>query len=154
MFRALGFLAMKVSTITSTASTISRPQVRHGASSGFSHHLVEAMQGVDSPAGVDTAPVTAVDSLLLVQEVGDATQDDARRRNREKAAKRGTDILDHLDELRLGLLSGNYPPEKVAELARLIRAKKENVDDPKLMAVLEEIELRAEVELAKFRTGV
>ena len=37
-----------------------------------------------------------------------------------------------------------------ATLAQLVRAKREQIDDPKLLAILDEIELRAAVELAKF----
>jgi hypothetical protein len=35
------------------------------------------------------------------------------------------------------------------ELSRLARARRADVDDPRLVEVLDEIELRAEVELAK-----
>jgi hypothetical protein len=38
---------------------------------------------------------------------------------------------------------------KLEQLATLVRAKREQIDDPKLLAILDEIELRAAVELAK-----
>jgi hypothetical protein len=34
-------------------------------------------------------------------------------------------------------------------LAQLVRARRDQVDDPRLIAILDEIELRAAVELAK-----
>jgi len=58
-------------------------------------------------------------------------------------------MLDQLDELRHGLLDGSISEESLGNLSKLVRAKRENVDDPQLMEVLDEIELRAEVELAK-----
>jgi len=47
------------------------------------------------------------------------------------------------------LLDGSISEESLGNLSKLVRAKRENVDDPQLMEVLDEIELRAEVELAK-----
>jgi hypothetical protein len=58
-------------------------------------------------------------------------------------------MLDRLDEIRLGLLSGAVSKERLVELSRLARARRADVDDPRLVEVLDEIELRAEVELAK-----
>ncbi|TAN57291.1 MAG: flagellar assembly protein FliX, partial [Rhodospirillales bacterium] len=63
--------------------------------------------------------------------------------------ERGESILGHLDELRHGLLMGHLPKERLIELAQLVRGKRDQVDDPLLAQVLDEIELRAEVELAK-----
>ena len=48
-----------------------------------------------------------------------------------------------------GLLLGTIPMSKLEQLAQLIRAKREQIDDPKLLEILDEIELRAAVELAK-----
>ena len=63
---------------------------------------------------------------------------------------RGEDLLDRLDELRLGILTGRFPKEKLAELAQRLRQKREQGVDPALDAILAEIELRAEVEIAKY----
>ena len=58
-------------------------------------------------------------------------------------------MLDHLDEIRMGLLLGTIPMARLEQLAQLVRAKREQIDDPKLLAILDDIELRAAVELAK-----
>jgi hypothetical protein len=58
-------------------------------------------------------------------------------------------MLDELEQIRLGLLLGAIPRAKLEQLAQLVRARREQVDDPRLMAILDEIELRAAVELAK-----
>jgi len=121
---------------------------RAGASrSGdFARHL-------DSPgasAGVNGAnPVGTVNALLALQEVDDSLN------GRAKARQRAADILDELDQLRDGLLAGTLPREAVVRLAQLVRSHRPDVDDPRLKDVLDEIELRAEVELAKLdsRTG-
>ena len=115
-------------------------------SGDFARHL-------DSPgasAGVAGGnPVGTVNALLALQEVDDSLN------GRAKARQRAADILDELDQLRDGLLAGTLPREAIVRLAQLVRSRRPDVDDPRLKDVLDEIELRAEVELAKLdsRTG-
>ena len=101
-----------------------------------------ASTGRPAPS-VAPRPVETLDALLSVQEVPDAT-DRARR-----AARHGQDLLDRLDELRHALLVGSLPRHKLDQLARLVRTRRATVADPNLAAVLDEIELRCRVELAK-----
>jgi hypothetical protein len=63
--------------------------------------------------------------------------------------QRGATLLDRLDELRLGLLAGVLPRERLDELARTARTARETVDDPRLSLILDDIDLRVAVELAK-----
>jgi hypothetical protein len=106
----------------------------------FARHL-------DSPgasAGVNGgSPVGTVNALLALQEVDDSLN------GRAKARQRAADILDELDQLRDGLLAGTLPRESIVRLAQIVRSRRPDVDDPRLKDVLDEIELRAEVELAK-----
>lgn len=94
------------------------------------------------------APLNPVEVLLSVQEVPDA------HGGRRRAVQRGNSLLDRLEELRLGLLAGIFPRERLGELARLARTARETVDDPGLAAVLDEIDLRVAVELAKLDLAV
>lgn len=97
-----------------------------------------------SAAGVTgAASVHAVDSLLSLQEVDDAT---ARA---SKGKKRAEDMLDGLEELRDGLLMGTISPDKLSQLSRLAQSRRAQVDDPRLAEILDEVDLRAQVELAK-----
>ncbi len=89
------------------------------------------------------APGNAVDGLLALQEVPDAAD------GRSKGLARGADLLDRLDEIRHALLRGAISRERLAELHRCVLAKKTVVDDARLGAILDEIDLRASVELAK-----
>ena len=57
--------------------------------------------------------------------------------------------LDRLEDIRRGLLLGMVPKDKLAELARTVREKRERGADPVVSRLLDEIELRAEIELAK-----
>ena len=97
-----------------------------------------------APALVSSSTsLTAVTSLIALQEVPDALA------GRAKAARRGRDMLDLLDEVRDGLLSGAVSRATLTRLVALVQIKREEFVDPGLSAVLDEIELRARVELAK-----
>ena len=82
--------------------------------------------------------------MLTLQEVADPL--DARGR----ARRRGEQVLDLLDRIRLGILAGTLSQPELTNLARLVRSRRDEIDDPRLAEILGEIELRAEVELAKF----
>ena len=61
----------------------------------------------------------------------------------------GDDLLNRLDDLRLAILDGVLSKDKLTELVHNLRQKRQNSDDPKLNEIINEIELRAEVEVAK-----
>ena len=88
-------------------------------------------------------PISAVDALLTLQEVPDGSQ------GRSKGLARAQDMLAALEDVRRGLLLGAIPRAKLEALARLARTRREVFQDPRLTEILDEIELRAEVELAK-----
>ena len=93
---------------------------------------------------VATGDTGAVSALLSVQEVGDPVADRRRR-----SLLQGHDVLDRLDELRHGLLTGTFPADKLDDLLRVVRIQHDRAVDPQLRDVLQEIEVRASVELAK-----
>jgi class II flagellar assembly regulator FliX len=90
-----------------------------------------------------SCPVQSVDGLFQIQEVPDGL---AQRR---RAVQRGGAVLDRLDDLRLALLGGTLSQGQIGELQRVVASERGLVDDPRLLAVLDEIDLRAKVELAK-----
>jgi hypothetical protein len=106
--------------------------------------FADAVAGESQPAAVSTpATPAAIDGLFALQEVADELS------GRRRAAARGTALLDRLDELRLGLLSGTLPRAQLEALRKLAREHGPTADDPKLAAILSDIELRVAVELAK-----
>jgi hypothetical protein len=119
-----------------------RRQERAGKSTaaGFSGELRDA-GGVNSASG--SGSVNALSALLAVQEIGDSGEENRR------AVQRGEDILERLDELRYGLLIGAFPKEKLDQLLKTVRRQHDRFRDARLREVLQEIELRAMVELAK-----
>jgi hypothetical protein len=89
--------------------------------------------------------VGSLDALLAMQGVEDAVE------RRKRSVKRGRIALDVLDDLKIGLLAGTLDPSTVNRLRTAAADLKSNSGDPGLDAVLSEIELRVEVELAKAR---
>jgi len=119
---------------------------KSGKSDGFRRTLADSIESGEEPALVE-APVglTAVDALLMVQQEDGATGREARRR----LVRRGEDLIDGLEALRHGLLLGEIPTARITTLAQTLRARRDACDDPRLSSVLDEIELRVAVELAK-----
>ncbi len=141
---------MKVSGIGATTTTTSRKVGKSGkaAEGSFARQLggTEAAAAAEEASAVDSPVVVAgIEALLVAQAVGDTTEQETRQR----MVRRGDDILDRLDELRHGLLIGAIPKERLIALAQLVRSRRDAVADPRLASILDEIELRAEVELAK-----
>ena len=112
-------------------------------------HFVEQLKGTSSSE--ETSPtkenvgVAPVDSVLTLQEVPDTID----KRSRAMYRDYGRDLLERLDQLRIGILAGVFSKERLAELAHKLRERQKKTDDPKLNEIIKEIELRAEVELAK-----
>jgi hypothetical protein len=90
-----------------------------------------------------TGPIAAVDTILALQGVEDSTD------SRTRGVRDGEQLLSLLDEVRDGLLAGGIPRATLNRLALAISKRRETFVDSKLQAVIDEIDLRARVELAK-----
>lgn len=88
-------------------------------------------------------PIAALDSILALQGMDDSTD------GRSKGLKHGEQLLDMLDQVRDGLLAGGIPRATLNRLAAAVTRRHDQFADPRLQSVLDEIELRAHVELAK-----
>ena len=108
--------------------------------------LLGGPEGVGEAHAVEGAmSLSGVEAILAAQSV----DPEGGRAARQRLARRGEDVLDRLEGVRVGLLSGRVRKQDLAELARMVRSSREAGIDPRLGALLDEIELRAEVELAK-----
>ena len=94
-----------------------------------------------------TQNIAALDVLLTVQ----STEDPTARAARGRMTERADDILSRLDDLRLGMLMGTVTVGQMVDVADVVAAHRDKIHDPHLTAVLDEIDLRAQVELAKLR---
>lgn len=114
---------------------------RVASAGGFS---LDGMAEPRAAAAVSgAASLSSVDALIALQEVPDAIT------GRAKAARRGRDMLDMLEDVRDGLLTGIVSRATLQRLVALVNVKREGFIDPGLGGVLDEIDLRARVELAK-----
>lgn len=141
---------MKVQGPGSTRGTSSTKKTsKSGGKSGadFARALND-VSGEDtrSEAAASSGPVSAVDALLSLQQVDDATQGTG---GRAQAMAWGEDMLDRLEAIRDALLMGAVPYDRLVQLAESVSKRAANTDDPKLSGILSEIEVRAQVELAK-----
>jgi len=113
-----------------------------GEGTGFDNSLKQAdgetSSGVAGGGGVDPGG-----ALLALQEVPDAVA------QRSKARQNAQRVLDHLEQLRFDLLEGRIPAETIERLAEEVENVRSRTDDPELNHILDEIQLRAQVELAK-----
>ena len=92
--------------------------------------------------------VMGVDALIALQDVGGPLE------RKRRAVRRAGRILDVLGEIKIGLLEGELSASDLDRLRRAIRDERDATEDPGLEAVLDEIELRAAVEMAKLeRSG-
>jgi hypothetical protein len=133
---------MKIDPISSLRAGAVRRGERARTAAGESF----AAELADEPsAAAVSAPQSmgGVEALLALQEV----TEEGRRRQPPKA--RALAILDQLEEVRVGLLLGFIPRDRLERLGQLAQGLRGEVSDPRLADILAEIELRARVELAK-----
>jgi hypothetical protein len=120
------------------------PRAAGAPASGFSVGGTDAAGDAAAAARVGTMlGVSSIDALLALQEVGGPIE------RRKKAVRRAGVILDVLDELKLSVLEGAIPPHTLGRLIEAVRQERMRTGDPGLEDVLDEIETRAAVELAK-----
>lgn len=135
---------MKIDSLST--GRIEKPRRRPGQQAGNTADFSEVLDRGEPQGAAPAASTTtsSLDALLALQEVP------ADRVSRQAAERHGQALLDELDRLRHDLLNGAATPEALSRLAEMAAARKGQVDDPRLGAIIEEIELRAAVELAKF----
>ena len=124
-----------VSAPTSTRATRS--------TSGFSLGQTAAAAAPSAAtASAAAGGVSDVSALMALQGIEGPLE------RRRRAIRRGGGLLDRLDELKLALLSGDADEASLDRLARSLREERADDGDPGLNAVLDQIDLRASVELA------
>lgn len=136
---------MNIEGLRRLQQTRSASAVRRAGKPGeaFANLLLEAEEAESASAPKATAAPSGIAALLAVQEA-DAASD---RASRGKA--RAEDLLAELDKLKIGLLTGRIDKPGLQRLVALAASQRPSIDDSRLAALLDEIDLRAQVELAK-----
>ncbi|MEQ1789108.1 MAG: flagellar assembly protein FliX [Rickettsiales bacterium] len=117
---------------------------------GFLNLLETAEAEESSPTGKNSniSATSSLSGMLAFQEVSD---EDIRRK---KLIKQGGEILDSLEQLRRRLLIGTLPIQTLRDISQQLSLQRQEVADPQLIAIMDEIELRAAVELAKLEMAI
>ncbi|MEA4839133.1 MAG: flagellar assembly protein FliX [Rhodospirillaceae bacterium] len=140
---------MKVSGIGSARGPSETRRTGKTSTAGkgsFAGHLASAIDESENPAPVESlAPIGRIETLLAVQDMDGTLEQEQRQR----LTSYGETLLDQLEDVRRGLIFGAIPFERLTGLARMVRERREQAADPRLAAILSEIELRVEVEMAK-----
>ena len=63
--------------------------------------------------------------------------------------QRAENILDKLNDLKMAMLTGQVTLGHMLSITQVVAAHREKITDPDLAALLDEVDLRAQIELAK-----
>jgi hypothetical protein len=101
--------------------------------------------GSGSPAArtASAAGVGSLEALIALQGAADPLE------RRRRAVGRAGKILDMLDEVKISLLGGGAATGAIGRLMQAVSEQRDATEDVGLEGVLNEIETRAAVELAK-----
>ena len=136
---------MKVDQVRrGSVSSVKRSKSGGKAVDGSFDSLLEGEIKTDSAS--TNVKVTALDAIVALHEASAETSENKRAMERAKL------MLDRLDDIRQGLLLGEIPRDNLQELTSTVRQVRETSLDMELNDVLDDIELRARVELAKLGT--
>ena len=116
------------------------------SSSAFSNLLDEAENISETAASApvtESAPVSGINPMLGLQEISDEEV------QRKKLLKQGKQTVESLHELQHALLTGSVPASLLERLDGYVQEQRQESTDPQLDAILDDIELRAAVEMAK-----
>ncbi len=139
-------MTMKINPTTGMIISTTNSGVRKSGGD-FSLSSSDSAQKSAGPAqAASTSGLFGMDALLALQG-----EEDVLVGRRRRQIKRSNDILDALDDLKVSVLSGEIDDEALLRLQSNIAASREDTEDEKLQGVLNEIETRAFVELAKRR---
>jgi hypothetical protein len=128
---------------TSAASGTKGKGKTSAADGSFGDLLTGGVKETRSAAA--THSIASIDSLLAAQSVEDPTERAARKRMQVRA----DNILTELENMRIALLTGTLTVGHIIDIADVVAAHREKIMDPRLHAVLDEIDLRAQIEIAK-----
>src|SRR5580700_8427069 len=132
---------MRILASNATSLAAAAPAARRVNGSGFAVSAETAPRSTGAAGGPRS--VGGIDALIALQGVEDPLE------RRKRAVKRGRVALDALDELKMALLGGTLTTAMLAKLQAAAAHLKLGSGQADLDAVLAEIELRVEVEIAK-----
>lgn len=143
-------IAMKIEGPNKTSQTSTTRSKDKAGGSGISFGDLLTSGTSEAAAPTATRSIAQVDALLAAQEVDDP----AARAAKGRMVGRADTLLEQLDAIRMGLLTGTLSVGDVLNVADVVAQHRERIQDPGLSALLDEIDLRAQIEIAKMRKAM
>ena len=131
---------MRIDTNHRVGNLGSRSVTARSSSSPF--FVNDGSTAAESRPATAIAPATSLDALLALQAVEDPLL------KKKKLVRRGTQLLDTLEDMKADLLTGRVSESRLNQLMAVLGQARDKAD-PRLDSLLDDIELRARVELAK-----
>lgn len=124
------------------AGSIKKKQKAATADGAFGEMLDSSGMSEGAAVSAPIAPA-GIGGLLAVPPVM------ANESPNEQQRQRGHALLDELEQLRLDLLEGRVSPERAKVITERLKHDRQATADPELHDIIDAVELRCEVELAK-----
>jgi hypothetical protein len=105
----------------------------------------EAVESAASGGVASASPISSIEALVALQGV-----DDRLPKGNKQAMAKGRDLLEKLEAIRDGLLTGSLTADNLKQLQETLSGYNVSDADPALQQIIKDIEVRAAVELAKF----
>jgi hypothetical protein len=137
------------STSKTAKSGKSSPASKQSGASGasFGSFLVDTASEAEGNAAAKS--ISRLEGLISIQ----AEQDPAEKGRQSRMRQRGHDVLNALENIKMALLNGNLRVSHLENITNIVAVNRERIDDPELTYLLDEIDLRAQVELAKLEAA-
>jgi len=133
--------------IAGTGSLRSNASRRKGGAAPAAGDFAGHMSGpakTQTPAVSGSTQVASVGALVALQDTSGFGGDPAAAE-----IDRAENLLDQLDRIRLGILTGSMSGAALQNIVKNLAERRADGVEPRLAALVDEIELRARVELAK-----
>ncbi|MBL4616979.1 MAG: flagellar assembly protein FliX [Robiginitomaculum sp.] len=135
---------MKINPTRPTQSVRSTKAKKTSSANAFTPASGNEQQPIATMTG--SSAIASVDALIALQAEPEI------KTVIEKATMRANSLLGILDTIRISLLDGGIPERTLKQLLSALGEQREETGDPALEAILEQVEVRAQVELAKLET--
>lgn len=136
---------MRVSQSRRTSSGQKAKSARGSGAGSGQFRLPTGRKATHRPEISGPVAVGSLDAIVALQAVEEPSD------QRQQAVETGDKILDLLDQLKIGVLSGQVRLVDLNRLKKTVERQLSVEDDPELNDILKQIDLRARVELAKLK---
>ncbi|MCL2673526.1 MAG: flagellar assembly protein FliX [Alphaproteobacteria bacterium] len=137
---------INITGLTSVQNTQKTEKKKSSSATGAAFAALLVQEAASDEAVHDASAVAGMGTVLAAQTL---TMDSEGRARNRRAVEKGGQLLDKLEEVRTEILTGSIAKQDLYSLSKMAGETKDLASDPALMEILAEIELRAEVEIAK-----